>query len=154
MFVCCVFVYAYTLVMSKARKKTKIDQTNDMKDLKMRAQETRESLQIREILEFGKPTFPLLRKQLQRINNGQLCAIHNNSRQVSGWEKCQFCFNCLLTQLVFDRFWNIARWKIPNSSNKHNNCLPNFLHPKNFWKKILELPKVRELNMAMVISEF
>ncbi|ETO16546.1 hypothetical protein RFI_20793 [Reticulomyxa filosa] len=135
-----------------------------MKDLKMLH---KKHVKTCEILEFGKPTFTSLRKQWQRITNEQLCDIHNTSRQVSNWEKgqrniyiylfcflCLKCFNCLLTQLVFDRFWNIARWKIPNSSNKHNNCLPNFLHPKNFWKKILELPKVRELNMAMVISEF
>ncbi|ETO06649.1 hypothetical protein RFI_30743 [Reticulomyxa filosa] len=69
---------------------------------------------------------------------------------------CLKRFNYLLTQLLFDRLGNIARWKIPNSNNKHNNYLPNFVHSSDimthFWKKkYVELPKVRELDVAMVI---
>ncbi|ETN99589.1 hypothetical protein RFI_37881, partial [Reticulomyxa filosa] len=72
---------------------------------------------------------------------------------------CLKRFNCLLTQLVFDRFWKhcpVEDSKFQQQTQQLSAKFPSF---KEFYdafleKKSVELPKVSELGMAMVISEF
>ncbi|ETO09891.1 hypothetical protein RFI_27488 [Reticulomyxa filosa] len=53
-----------------------------MKDLKVRAQETHENLQVREILEFGKQTFPSMQIVFDRFGSIARWKITNSKQQI------------------------------------------------------------------------
>ncbi|ETN99173.1 hypothetical protein RFI_38308, partial [Reticulomyxa filosa] len=107
--------------------------------------QAKKHMKVREILEFGKQTFPSMQEQSQQIANDQLRSIHDTSRQMFDWEK----INLLLDQLskillTYDKF------------QQQTQQLSVKLHSfkELLEKKSVELLKISELDMVIVISEF